>query len=74
MSSSGSSEQFRLRSRNYHEKLFQNIQSLDIFLDAILSIDGKTIQVHRFVLAAGSKYFHDLLKRNDGLGVFPVCK
>lgn len=50
-----------LTSKDFHSKLFQNMLALDDFLDAVISAEGKNIQAHRFVLAAGSKYFHRML-------------
>lgn len=63
-----------LSSKNFHERLFQNILALDNFLDAVLSAEGERIQVHRFILAAGSNYFNRLLKCDGNSNRFPICK
>lgn len=63
-----------LCAKNFHERLFANILALDNFLDAVLSAEGQRIQVHRFVLAAGSRYFHKLLQCNKNSNQFPICK
>lgn len=61
-------------SRNYHARLFENILALDHFLDAVVTTaEGKRIQVHRFVLAAGSKYFSKMLRCDDS-NKLPICK
>lgn len=61
-------------SKNFHQRLFENILALDDFLDAVVSAEGQRIQVHRFILAAGSKYFRRLLKCNNNSSQFPICK
>lgn len=71
---SNSEDFFNLRSNNIQTKLFENILVLDEFLDAILSVDGKTIKAHRIILAAGSEYFRSLLKKCDRYDAVPISK
>lgn len=60
-----------IQTKNYHARLFKNIFQSDHFLDAVLWADGKTIQVHRVILAAGSPYFLEMLKNFEKLNKRP---
>lgn len=51
-------------SGNFRNKLFDRMMSLNEYLDVTLSVGRRTIHAHCCILAAGSSYFHTILKES----------
>lgn len=64
----------RVSATNYRNKLFEKMMSLTEYLDVVLSVEGLTIQAHCSILAAGSPYFHKMLKHCPAENKKPMCK
>lgn len=65
---------YRVSSTNYRNQLFERMMSLNEYLDVVLSVEGSTIQAHCSILAAGSPYFHRMLKNCPAENKKPICK